>query len=42
MIREIYQEDIAQCVSVIRKSFATVAEEFGITEENTVLRKWFE
>lgn len=34
MIREICQQDISQCVNVIRKSFATVAEEFGITEEN--------
>lgn len=34
MIQEIKQEDIPQCVDVIRKSFATVADEFGITEEN--------
>ena len=34
MIREILQEDAAQCVKVIRNSFSTVAEEFGFTEEN--------
>ena len=34
MIQEIKKEDIPQCVEVIRKSFATVANEFGITEEN--------
>ena len=34
MIREILQEDVAQCVKVIRNSFSTVAEEFGFTEEN--------
>lgn len=34
MIREIKQEDIAQCVDVIRRSFMTVADEFGFTEEN--------
>ena len=34
MIQEIRQEDILQSVEVIRKSFATVANEFGITEEN--------
>lgn len=33
MIREIKREDISQCVDVIRKSFATVANEFGITKE---------
>ena len=31
MIQEIRQEDILQSVEVIRKSFATVANEFGIT-----------
>lgn len=34
MIREIRQDDIAQCVNVIRKSFSTVANKFGFTEEN--------
>ena len=34
MIRVVCQKDIFQCVNVIRKSFATVAEEFGITNEN--------
>lgn len=34
MIREIGQDDIAQCVKVIRESFGTVADEFGFTEEN--------
>lgn len=35
MIRKICQNDILQCVAVIRESFATVAEEFGLTEENS-------
>lgn len=34
MIRKIQREDIPQCVDVIRESFATVAKEFGFTEEN--------
>ena len=34
MIKEIRQKDLAECVRVIRDSFATVAEEFNITEEN--------
>ena len=34
MIREIKPGDIAQCVDVIRKSFRTAADEFGLTEEN--------
>ncbi len=34
MIREIHQDEIPQCVFVIRTSFATVAQELGITEEN--------
>jgi len=34
MIREIAEKDIPQCAGVIRKSFSTVAREYGITEEN--------
>lgn len=34
MIEKIGREDIAECVSVIQKSFGTVAEEFGFTREN--------
>ncbi len=34
MIREIRQDDIAQCVNVIRDSFGTVAKDFGFTKEN--------
>ena len=34
MIKEIQQENLTECVEVIRKSFATVAEEFNITEGN--------
>lgn len=34
MIMEISNDDIYQCTEVIRKSFGTVAEEFGFTEEN--------
>lgn len=34
MIKEIKSEDISQSVEVIRISFATVAGEFGITEDN--------
>ncbi len=35
MIKEISENDIAECVDVIRRSFCTVAEEFG------VLKKWY-
>ena len=34
MIREMRREEIPECVQVIRKSFRTVADQFGITEEN--------
>lgn len=34
MIRKVQREDIPECVKVIRKSFQTVADEFGLTEEN--------
>ncbi len=34
VIREIQEKDIDECVNVIRKSFQTVADEFGFTEEN--------
>lgn len=34
IIREIHNDEIKQCVKVIRDSFSTVAEEFGFTEEN--------
>lgn len=34
MIRKVEQEDIKRCVEVIRKSFGTVADEFGFTVEN--------
>ena len=34
MIREITREDIPVCVNLIKKSFKTVADEYGFTEEN--------
>ena len=34
VIRQIGKENIPECAAVIRKSFLTVAEEFGITPEN--------
>ena len=34
MIRKVAQGDIKECVEVIRKSFSTVADEFGFTMEN--------
>ena len=34
MIREVRREDIPACVSLIRQSFQTVADELGFTEEN--------
>lgn len=34
MIKEVNEKDIAECVKVIRESFATVANEFGFTVEN--------
>lgn len=37
MIREIKYNEIKQCVSVIRQSFQTVADEFGFTQENAPL-----
>lgn len=34
MIRNVHAADLPACLEVIRKSFATVAEEFGLTPEN--------
>lgn len=34
MIKQITKENIPECVKVIRESFLTVAEDFGITPEN--------
>lgn len=34
MIREITRDDIPVCVGIIRKSFKTVADEFGFTIDN--------
>lgn len=34
MIREINRNDIPECVEIIKKSFKTVADEFGFTVEN--------
>ena len=34
MIKEIDKSEIAECVNVIKKSFQTVADEFGFTIEN--------
>lgn len=34
MIREITQNEIFECVSVIKEAFMTVADEFGFTVEN--------
>lgn len=34
MIRKIEEKDIYKCVNVIRKSFMTIADQFGITVEN--------
>lgn len=33
-IREIREQELEECAAVIRKGFLTVANEFGITEEN--------
>ena len=35
MIKKINKNDINECVSLIRESFSTVAEEFGLTVENS-------
>ena len=34
MIRKVEKADLPECARVIRKSFQTVADEFGFTEEN--------
>ena len=34
MIRKIKSEEIPICVEVIKKSFLTIADEYGFTEEN--------
>ena len=34
MIREVDRKELAQCAELIRKSFMTVAEDFGFTAEN--------
>ena len=32
MIREVKREEIPECVSLIKKAFLTVADEFGFTD----------
>lgn len=34
MIREARREDLPECARVVRRSFRTVADDFGLTEEN--------
>lgn len=34
MIREVKREELSACADLIRKSFQTVADEFGFTQEN--------
>ena len=34
MIREVNREEVPQCVELIKESFMTVANEYGITPEN--------
>lgn len=34
MIKAVDMKEIAECVKVIRDSFSTVANEFGLTAEN--------
>lgn len=34
MIKQVNEENLAECADVIRKSFMTVADEFGFTAEN--------
>ncbi len=34
MIREVKKDDVPVCVDIIRKSFQTVADEFGLTIDN--------
>jgi ribosomal protein S18 acetylase RimI-like enzyme len=34
IIRQVKEEEYAECVEVIRKAFGTVAKEFGLTREN--------
>ena len=34
MIREVKRDELSACADLIRKSFLTVAEEFGFTKEN--------
>ena len=35
MIKQVNENDISECVRVIRDSFSTVADEFGFTAANT-------
>ena len=34
MIREVRREELSSCADLVRKSFQTVADEFGFTREN--------
>ncbi len=34
MIREVKRDELSACADLIRKSFQTVADEFGFTREN--------
>ena len=39
MIREVRREEIPACATLIKKSFMTVADEYGITEEGALNAK---
>ena len=34
MIKQVEGKELSDCLAIIRKSFSTVAEDFGLTEEN--------
>ena len=34
MIKQVEKNDLSDCLDIIRKSFLTVADEFGLTEQN--------
>lgn len=39
MIREVRRKEIPACATLIKKSFMTVADEYGITEEGALYAK---
>lgn len=40
-MRSVVESDLSECLEVIRKGYRTVADQFGLNDDNTMLKKWY-